>query len=83
MDRALGAGGRQRGRRTSAVIAVVNKLISVRQIPLLTVTSLLQGADPGTGGLVRGACAPITLMALGVGTLSPTAKRCGLMGFIS
>lgn len=67
-------------RRTSTVIAVVNKLISVRQIPLLTVTSLLQGADPGMGGLVRGACAPRTLMALGVGALSPTAKRCGLMG---
>lgn len=43
-------------RRTSALLAVVNKLISIRQIPLLTVTSLLQEADPGMGGLVRGAC---------------------------
>lgn len=43
-------------RRTFAVLVVVNKLISIRQIPLLTVTSL-QEADPVMGGLVRGACA--------------------------
>lgn len=58
------------------MLVVVNKLISIRQIPLLTVTSL-QEADPVMGGL------PVftrTLMALGVRAMSPAAKRYGLMG---
>lgn len=67
MDRALGEGGEaEREERTSAVLAVVNKLISIRQIPLLTVTSL-QGADPRMGGLVRGACAHKNSDGLGGG----------------